>query len=165
MTSRSYERLACPIAQSLSVLGEQWTLLILRDVLFGYSRFEEFQSSLGISRNLLSRRLAEMVESCLLERRPLHEGAKRHEYVATDKARGLLPVLLALGQWTERWEPSPVGPRVTPRDPESGEPVTVRLMPRGADRGVRPKDVLITPGPGADAAFRDRLNRKLAAED
>ena len=79
MTSRSYERLVCPIAQSLSVLGEQWTLLILRDVLFGYSRFEEFQSSLGISRNLLSRRLAEMVESCLLERRPLHEGAKRHE--------------------------------------------------------------------------------------
>ena len=72
-----------------------------------------------------------------------------------------LPVLLALGQWTERWEPSPDGPRVTPRDPKSGEPVTVRLMPRGADRGVRPKDVLITPG----AAYRDRLNRKLAAED
>ena len=165
MTSRSYERLVCPIAQSLSVLGEQWTLLILRDVLFGYSRFEEFQSSLGISRNLLSRRLGEMVESGLLERRPLHEGARRHEYVATDKARGLLPVLLALGQWKERWEPSDAGPRVTPLDPDSGEPVSVRLMPHGADRGVHPRDVLITPGPGADEAFRARLNRQLEAED
>ena len=56
-----------------------------------------------------------------------------------------------------------LNPVLAQRDPESGELVTVRLMPRGADRGVRPKDVLITPGPGA--AFRDRLNRKLAAED
>lgn len=165
MTSRSYERLDCPIARSLLVLGEQWTLLILRDVLFGYSRFEEFQASLGISRNLLSRRLSrlrEMVENGLLERRPLHAGAKRHEYVATEKAKGLL---LALGQRKERWEPSPDGPRVTPRDPDSGRPVTVRLMPRDADRGVAPKDVVITPGPGADDRLRERLTRKMAAED
>jgi len=160
MTSRSYDRLTCPIARSLSILGEQWTLLILRDVLFGYSRFEEFQQSLGISRNLLSRRLAEMVAAGLLERRPLQEGGKRAEYVATDKARELLPVLLALGQWKERWEPSEDGPRIRPLDPETGEPVAVRLMPRSAGRGVRPRDVVITPGPGADDSLRERLARK-----
>ena len=159
MTARSYDRLVCPIARSLSILGEQWTLLILRDALFGYSRFEEFQSSLGVSRNLLSRRLGEMVEAGLLERRPLHEGARRHEYLATEKARGLLPVLLALGQWKERWEPSETGPRVLPLDPESGEPVSVRLMPRGAGRGVPPRDVVIAPGPGADDRLRERLAR------
>lgn len=160
MSTRSYERLNCPIARSLSVLGDQWTLLILRDVLFGLTRFEEFQASLGISRNLLTRRLRSMVAEGLLERRPLVSGGRRSEYVATEKARDLLPVLLALGQWRERWEPSPNGPRVIPTEPEGGRPVAVRLVPRGGDRGVRPADVVIRPGPGADAALRARLERR-----
>ena len=160
MTTRSYERLNCPIARSLAVLGDQWTLLILRDSLFGLSRFEEFQGSLGISRNLLTRRLRAMVEEGLLERKPVSEGARRAEYVATEKARDLLPVLLALGQWRERWEPGPAGPRIIPTEPETGTPVAVRLIPRGGDRGVRPADVIIRPGPGADDALRARLERK-----
>lgn len=157
MTTRSYDRLNCPIARSLAVLGDQWTLLILRDSLFGLSRFEEFQGSLGISRNLLTRRLRAMVAEGLLERRPVRSGGRRSEYMPTGKAKDLLPVLLALGQWRERWEPSPAGPRIIPTEPGSGRPVAVRLVPRGETRGVRPADVVIRPGPGADEALRARL--------
>lgn len=161
MTTKSYERLNCPIARSLSVLGDQWTLLILRDALFGLTRFEEFQSSLGLSRNLLSRRLGAMVDDGLLERRPISPGARRQEYQPTEKARDLLPVLLALGHWRERWEPSPDGPRIVPVDPASGKPVALRLVPGDEARGVSPRDVVLRPGPGAD----DRLRRRLLGSD
>lgn len=160
MTTRSYDRLDCPIARSLAVLGDQWTLLILRDALFGLTRFEEFQASLGISRNLLTRRLHSMVDEGLLARRPVASGGRRSEYVATEKAKDLLPVLLALGQWRERWEPSANGPRIIPTEPGSGRTVSVRLVPRGGDRGVRPAEVVIRPGPGADEALRARLLRR-----
>jgi DNA-binding HxlR family transcriptional regulator len=93
----------CSIARALDVVGEWWTLLILRDAFRGVHRFDDFLSSLGIARNVLAVRLAKLVEHGLLERRPVTGHAGRHEYRLTAKGRDLQPVLLGLLRWGDRW--------------------------------------------------------------
>jgi DNA-binding HxlR family transcriptional regulator len=94
----------CPIARSLDLVGEWWTFLILRNVVIGGpARFDDLQRSLGISPNVLSSRLARLVEEGVLTRRQYSERPPRDEYVATDKGRELLPVLVALAAWGRRW--------------------------------------------------------------
>jgi len=144
MTTRSYERLSCPIAESLALLGDQWTLLIVRDAIFGLTRFEQFQQSLGISRNLLARRLKTLVETGLLECRPQQPGGRRNDYVATKKCRDLIPVLMALGQWQDKWSPHPDGPRVVPLDRTTGHPVRLRIRPADDHSGVKADAVVFS---------------------
>ncbi|MGH9023471.1 MAG: winged helix-turn-helix transcriptional regulator [Acidimicrobiia bacterium] len=104
MKRRTFADSCCPIARSLDVVGEWWTLLILRDaILYGPSRFDSLQRHLGISPNMLSARLGHLLEEDLLVRRPYSQRPPRDEYIATDKARELLPVLVALAAWGRRW--------------------------------------------------------------
>ncbi len=126
MTTDSYERINCPIAHTLAVLGDQWTLLIVRDALWGLRRFGEFQQSLGISRNLLTRRLKELCEHGILERVAL-PGSKRFAYRPTGKCHDLRLVILAMAEWGERWRPDPKGARIQILERESGRPVGVRF--------------------------------------
>ena len=93
----------CSIAAALDVVGERWSFLILRGVFNGLSHFEEFQSTLGIARNILSNRLARMVERGILAREPDPSDRRKISYHLTDKGRDLLPVLLSLRQWGEKW--------------------------------------------------------------
>ena len=93
----------CSIAAALEVVGERWSFLILRATFNGLEHFEEFQSTLGIARNILSNRLARLVEHQILERRPDPNDRRRVAYTLTDKGRELMPVLIALRQWGERW--------------------------------------------------------------
>jgi DNA-binding HxlR family transcriptional regulator len=93
----------CSIARALDVVGEWWTLLILRDAFRGVHRFDDFLSSLGIARNVLAVRLTKLVEHEVLERRPVPGHAGRHEYRLTEKGRDLQPVLLTLLRWGDRW--------------------------------------------------------------
>ena len=93
----------CPVAQSLERIGEWWTLLIVREAFLGQRRFGDFQQRLGIAKNVLSTRLRKLVEEGILERRVSSEDAREVEYRLTDKGRDLMPVLLALAQWGERW--------------------------------------------------------------
>lgn len=111
MTTSNYLNLDCPIAESLSIVGDQWTLLIIRDALTGVSSFTGFEQSLGISRRLLSRRLKEMEEGGLIDRVPVKEGAARMKYVPTRKGAELSMVLMAFADWGERWQPGKRGPR------------------------------------------------------
>jgi DNA-binding HxlR family transcriptional regulator len=99
----SFAEIACPIAQSLEVIGEWWSLLIIRDAFFGVTRFDEFQENLGIARNILTNRLDTLVAAGVMERRPYDEGRERYDYVLTDKGRALWPVLVTLRQWGDRW--------------------------------------------------------------
>jgi DNA-binding HxlR family transcriptional regulator/peroxiredoxin len=92
----------CAIAQALGVVGEWWSLLVVRDVAGGVHRFDQLQAELGVSRKVLSQRLATLVDHGVLERRPYSEHPPRHEYHLTDKGRGLLPVLVALQDWGTR---------------------------------------------------------------
>lgn len=89
----------CPVARTLDLVGEWWTLLILRDALAGLTRFSEFQASLGMARNILTTRLRKLVEHGILTVRPASDGSAYHEYVLTDKGRSLAAVVEALRAW------------------------------------------------------------------
>src|SRR2546429_7687456 len=95
MQRKSFARMACPIARSLERVGEWWSILILRDALHGLTRFDQFQKSLGIAPNTLTRRLNALVEAGLLERRRYNERPPRYEYVATARGSGFRPLLIA----------------------------------------------------------------------
>lgn len=103
MKRASYADMPCPLAQTLERVGEWWTLLILRDAFQGVRRFGDFERRLGIAKNVLSSRLKGLVEAGILERRPSKTDAREVEYRLTDRGKDLLPVLVALSQWGERW--------------------------------------------------------------
>src|SRR6185503_5983570 len=99
MQRKSFGKMQCPIARSLERVGEWWSILILRDALHGYTRFDEFQKSLTIAPNMLTRRLRGLVHAGLLERRRYSERPPRYEYVLTPRGRDFRPVLWALLAW------------------------------------------------------------------
>lgn len=100
----SFEDMSCSVARSLEVIGEWWTLLIVRDVSLGKRRFDEIQASLGISRNILTARLNKLVDEGVLVRQHLGPSGSRHEYRLTDKGLELIPILVMISQWGDRWE-------------------------------------------------------------
>jgi DNA-binding HxlR family transcriptional regulator len=102
MLHRTYSDQDCSVARALEVVGERWTILILRDAFLGVRRFDDFQRSLGVARNVLQTRLRRLVDEGLLERRRYQERPVRHEYWLTQRGEDLWPVLLALMEWGER---------------------------------------------------------------
>jgi DNA-binding HxlR family transcriptional regulator len=117
----------CSIAAALESVGERWSFLILRGAFNGLQHFEEFQSTLGIARNILSNRLARLVESGILQRDPDPTDRRRVAYRLTDKGLDLLPVLLSLRQWGEKWV--------------SGVPSNPVLVDRATRRQIAPMAV------------------------
>ena len=99
MLPNTYEEQNCAIARSLEIVGERWTLLIVRDAMLGIRRFDDFQTRLGVSRAVLSNRLTQLVEHGLLRRVPYQEHPVRHEYVLTERGQALWPALAALAEW------------------------------------------------------------------
>ena len=103
--------MACSVAQCLEVVGEWWTMLIIRDVFLGINRFDDLQGRLGIARNVLAQRLDHLVEQGVLRRVPYQDHPVRNEYRLTDKGRDLWPVLTAMRHWGDVWA-APDGPSV-----------------------------------------------------
>ena len=128
----------CPIARSLDVLGEKWTLMIVRDAVGGSTRFSQFQQSLGIPREVLTARLASLVDGGVLERTTYKpEGARaREEYVLTDAGRDLSLVLLALGGWADRHRPSERASDLRFVDADSGELVEAAAVTVDAQQRI-----------------------------
>ena len=128
----------CPIARSLDVLGEKWTLMIVRDAVGGSTRFSQFQQSLGIPREVLTARLASLVDGGVLERTTYKpEGARaREEYVLTDAGRDLSLVLLALGGWADRHRPSERASDLRFVDAETGEAVEAAAVTVAAQQRI-----------------------------
>jgi DNA-binding HxlR family transcriptional regulator len=110
MLQREYPGQVCSIARSLEVVGERWTLLILRDAATGLQRFDEFEQSLGIASNVLANRLKLLCDEGVLERGPDEQRPGRPKYVLTDKGRELAPALIMLMKWGDRHYPTPNGP-------------------------------------------------------
>ncbi|MFI6085781.1 winged helix-turn-helix transcriptional regulator [Streptomyces sp. NPDC051217] len=127
----SFAGVQCPIARALDRAGEWWSLLILRDAFQGLSRFGEFQRSLGISDNSLTRRLGDLVGKGLLERRAYQDLPTRYEYVLTDAGRDFLPVLVGLATWGQKYDPPERG-EVWVADAQTGR----TLLPVFVDRGT-----------------------------
>src|SRR5215467_14331260 len=122
MQHKSFETMPCPIARSLARVGEWWSMLILRDALHGMTRFDQFQKSLGIAPNMLTRRLNALVEAGLLIRRRYSEKPPRDEYLLTARGRDFRPVLLALLTWGNRHF-APEGASVLLVDAKTGRPI------------------------------------------
>jgi DNA-binding HxlR family transcriptional regulator len=113
----------CPIARALDVIGDWWSLLIIRDALTGRRRFGEFQKSLGLAKNILTMRLRALVDRGILETAPAADGSVYQEYVLTRKGRGIFPILVALRQWTEEFDAHPGEIATLLVDRETGRPV------------------------------------------
>ena len=129
MLKRSYDGQNCSIARTLEVVGERWTLLIVRDAFMGLRRFDEFQASLGIARNVLTDRLNRLVDEGILERVPYSERPPRYEYVLTPKGRELDVALAGLRQWGDK-HLTDKPPRLL-RSKADGRPVIAALVPEG----------------------------------
>lgn len=151
MDRTSYQASNCSIARTLQVLGEKWTLLIVRESFYGATRFAQFHSILNCPRNLLSERLRTLVEAGILERSEYRDPGSRarSEYRMTDKGRELTPILLALMQWGDRHHADPAGPPVIARHAECGTDIRVALVCAAGHEVAGPLDVELIDGPGA----------------
>jgi DNA-binding HxlR family transcriptional regulator len=145
----------CPIARALDVIGEWWSLLIVRDALRGLSRFEEFQASLGIARNMLSRRLKALVAAGIIEKCAYAERPRRYDYRLSEKGRELLPILIGLQLWGGRWAALPDGPATLLVDRASGRPIAPLLSLSGPPLDHAAIGLVAGPGAGVEtkAAF------------
>lgn len=161
MRRTSFAEVQCPVARALERTGEWWSMLILRDAFYGSRRFDEFERSLGISPNSLTRRLNALVDSGLLVREQYQDRPVRFEYVLTDSGRDFLPVLLGLRKWgMEHDRPGEV--RVEMVDARTREPIEPVLVDRRTGREIAGEDVVFIPGPDADDGVRARLSRSRA---
>lgn len=151
MLHRDYPALDCSVAKALEVIGERWSLLIVRSVMHGNRRFGEMQGSLGIARNVLSARLQRLVDEEILERRAYQESPPRYEYFLTEKGLDLWPALIALLNWGDRYSPDPAGPRRLIVHKECGGTVSERGICESCGRLLTARDAKQVPGPGAKA--------------
>lgn len=142
----------CSLARSLEVIGEWWTLLILRDVFFGVTRFEELQERLGIARNVLTTRLGTLVEHDVLERRCYDQARQRFDYVLTDKGKALWPVLVTIRQWGDEWVVGEGNAPVNMVHQVCGQRTTAVLTCDQCGEPLSGREVRVVPGPGLDDA-------------
>jgi DNA-binding HxlR family transcriptional regulator len=155
MQHKDFGNMQCPIARSLERVGEWWSILILRDAFYGLSRFDQFQKSLGIAPNILTRRLNTLVESGLLERRRYSERPPRDEYLLTPRGRDFRPVLWALIGWGNKHF-APEGASVVVVDATTGAPAEPVLVDRLSGRPLVAPDFKVTVGPAANARVGER---------
>ncbi len=149
MLKNDYDTQTCSVARTLEVVGERWTMLVVRNVFLGLRRFDEIQANLGIARNVLTTRLEKLVEVGVLEKRQYQERPVRHEYRLTEKGIDLWPVMAALMHWGDQHAPAPGGPPVIVRHRECGGTMTPGFTCDACGASLGPRDVESLPGPGA----------------
>ncbi|WP_433560171.1 winged helix-turn-helix transcriptional regulator [Pseudonocardia xinjiangensis] len=146
-----YDGSVCSVARTAAVLSDTWTVLVLRDVRHGVRRFDDLTAHLGIARNVLTRRLATLVDAGILDRVPYREAGSRlrHEYVLTQAGQDLVPVIIAMMGWGDRYRADPDGPPMRVEHAECGSPVHVELRCTDGHRIDPQEGLRTTPGPGA----------------
>jgi DNA-binding HxlR family transcriptional regulator len=157
MLDRTYDTQACSMARSLEVVGERWTLLILRDIFLGIRKFEDLHRSLGVARNILQTRLELLTKEGVVEKRPYQEG--RYEYCLTPKGRELWPALMALLRWGDRHYAPHGRPRLIKHRDCGGE-VTEQLTCEKCGKSLTLQDVYWEWGPGAKEWEKRQRHRK-----
>lgn len=150
MQRSSFREMHCSIGQSLEVVGEWWSLLIIRDAFMGATRFDQFQERLGIARNVLNQRLSHLVAEGVMERVAYSEHPQRFDYVLTEQGRDLWPVVVALRQWGDRWR-APDGPPLLLTHHDCGHVADMVMVCRHCGEPVGPTDVSLLTDPDAAA--------------
>jgi DNA-binding HxlR family transcriptional regulator len=145
----SFAEMHCSIGRTLDVVGEWWTLLIVRDVNIGLRRFDDIAENLGISRNLLAGRLSHLVTRGILERRQYQDRPPRYEYHLTEAGWDLVPVLMAMIAWGDKWVTAPGGPPATLVHKACGAEFTPTVSCSECGNPVTAKTITVRSGPGA----------------
>ena len=156
----SFEHDDCPIARSLDAIGDWWSMLILREALFGVSRFGEFQKRLGLAKNILTVRLRALVDQGILKTAPASDGSAYQEYLLTPKGRGVFPILVALRQWSEEFDERPEEIATVLVDKENGRPVR-KLELYSQDGRIPRRMALSNPTAGRQARYGMNLPERL----
>lgn len=146
MKLKRFDHMNCSLAQTLDIIGERWTLLILRDVFFGSRRFGELQSGLGVAKNILSVRLNRLLDEGILEKTGGEDGGFA-EYRLTDKGLDLQPILLSMTHWGDKYKPHPAGVRLEFVERASGKPIRPMGVLNYKGEVLHPRDVKAVPGP------------------
>jgi DNA-binding HxlR family transcriptional regulator len=147
MERKSFADMHCSVAQCLEVVGEWWSMLIVRDAFLGITRFDQFQERLGISRNILNQRLARLVDEGILQRVPYSEHPPRYDYRLTAKGRDLWPVLTAMRQWGDK-HAAPDGPPLEVVHKACGKVSQAVMTCSACGERLTARDVRAKPGPG-----------------
>ena len=145
MKYTSFANMNCSLAQAMEILGERWTMLILRDAFFGVRRFEDFLKT-GMSRNVLTDRLKRLTETGILEKRPID--GKSSEYLLTEKGLDLQPVLLSMTHWGDRYLPNPDGDRIIFKERATDQPIAPMSAYSRDGRPLGARDIRAHRGPG-----------------
>ncbi len=145
---KRFDDMNCSVARALDLLGEWWTILIIREALAGTRRFEDFQQRLGIARNILTSRLRKLTDQGVLERVAAQEGGRRKVYRLTRKGQDLLPVLVALMQWGDRWIAGPGREPLRLVERASGLGIARVTVQNLYGRTLGLGDLRALPGPG-----------------
>ena len=146
-----YDLAHCSIARTLELVGEKWTLLVLREVFNGVRRFDDLHKRIGAPRQVLSQRLGRLVSVGLLHRRPYREPGQRtrYEYRLTEAGLDLYPILVALLHWGDTHRPQPEGPALVLTHRDCGEPIGLALRCAAGHDLASAREVRPRPGPGA----------------
>ncbi len=163
MLGNEYDNQVCSIAGALEVVGERWSLLIVRDVMLGVRRFDRLKESLGIASNVLQRRLERLVDEGVLERRRYQEHPARYEYRLTEKGLDLWPAIVALMKWGDSYAAPPSGPPVLLEHRGCGGAVDEHRMCAVCGARLSVRDVVAIAGPGASPASPLHRRSELAA--
>lgn len=138
----------CSVARTLAVIGDRWTLLLLRECFMGVRRFETFQARLGISRTIVRDRLAHLVDHGVLKRCQYETRPPRHEYRLTDAGRALHPIMISIVQWGDTYRADDTGPPLLRTHQPCGHRLDAQLVCRECGEPVEPRDVAVHHGPG-----------------
>jgi DNA-binding HxlR family transcriptional regulator len=158
MQRTSFADMPCPVGRALERVGDWWTILILREAFYGSTRFDEFQSVLQIAPNMLTRRLKQLVDDGLFERRLYHDKPPRYEYVLTPSGRDFRPVMLALMSWGNKHF-APEGPSVLLISDKTGKPIEPTMIDARDGTPISDLHASYVAGPAASESVRQRLAR------
>jgi DNA-binding HxlR family transcriptional regulator len=163
MQRTSFEDMTCSVAKCLDVVGEWWSLLIVRDAFLGVRRFDDFQFRLGISRNILTQRLSRLVDNGVLRRVQYSEHPPRFEYRLTVKGRDLWLVINAMRQWGDRWA-APRGPQLELRHEGCGQVINAVSVCSHCGEELDALEVSAVPGPGSSPSDFERTVLEFSSE-
>lgn len=147
MARKRFDDSTCSVARALNEVGDWWSLLIVLQAMYGTRRFVDFQQELGIARNILVDRLCKLVDNDVLRRVDVGEHGPRHEYRLTDKGRDLFPVVIALRQWGDKWNPAPDQQSLDLRDRRSGQPIRQMSVQDKKGNPLSVRDVFLPGDP------------------
>ncbi len=163
MKRKSLEEFNCSWAQTAEAIGDRWSIMIVRDAFYGVSTFSAFEKNLGISKNILTARLEHLVSHEILEKVPASADSPRLAYVLTEKGKALFPVIVAMGQWSDKWVFGYGNEPVVLSDSASGDPIIPVTVNSSDGRELKFEDITISAGQGATESTRmliDLVNEK-----